>query len=161
MAYPRIETAQEWITMGYDADLNKAWNDAKTETLKLLGEQRNLSAQQAQSVMASASDCRISQVVNIKKGIHCLNPKTGSRAIAERPTSETSAFLVTHAVDPDLNRAMDSASMAMIKLLQEKKQLARLDAYGLASMTMDCRLGEMSDTGKNVHCVVPKNLWVN
>ena len=36
---------------------------------------------------------------------------------------------------------------------------ARLDAYGLASVAMDCRIGALSDAEKNVHCVLPKSLW--
>ena len=38
---------------------------------------------------------------------------------------------------------MDKASWGMIELLQKDKGLSRLDAYSLASMTMDCRVGEM------------------
>jgi hypothetical protein len=33
---PRIETQKSWITMGFDQDLNKAWNGVKDQTLKLL-----------------------------------------------------------------------------------------------------------------------------
>jgi hypothetical protein len=25
---------------------------------------------------------------------------------------------------------------------------------------MDCRIGAVSDTEKNVHCLVPKSIWV-
>jgi acetamidase/formamidase len=53
---------------------------------------------------------------------------------------------------------MDGASMAMIKLL-EGKGIARLDAYGLASVAMDCRVGDMSGKEGNIHCVLPKSLW--
>src|SRR4051812_36840126 len=73
--FPRIETAKSWITMGFDQDLNKAWDQTKAQTVKFLSEQRNVSADQADKLMASVSDCRVSQVVNVKKGIHCLNPK--------------------------------------------------------------------------------------
>lgn len=160
-AYPRIETPTHWITMGYDNDLNKALADARAETVKFLREQRGGSADDAGALMKDISDCRISQVVNIKKGVHCLNPKdTKARGIPERPTAETTQYFVTQATDADLNKAMDGASMAMIKLLQEKKGLTRLDAYGLASMTMDCRIGETGDAAKGVHCLVPKSLWV-
>ena len=31
--------------------------------------------------------------------------------------------------------------MGMIKLLEKDKKIARLDAYSLASMAMDCRVG--------------------
>ena len=67
---------------------------------------------------------------------------------------------MTTGTDPDLNKAMDTASMAMIGLLQEKKGLSRLDAYGLASLAMDCRLGDMSDAKKSVHCLLQKSLSV-
>ena len=160
LEWPRIETPTHWITMGFDRDLNLAWNQALAETLKLLGEQRKVSAAEAGAAMQAVSDCRVSQVVNIKKGIHCLNPKDASaRGIPERPTAETSTLYVTHAKDVDLNKAMDNASMAMIKFLEDKRGVARLDAYGLASAAMDCRIGDMTGAEKNVHCVTPKSLW--
>jgi acetamidase/formamidase len=158
--WPRIETKTSWITMGFDADLNKAWDQAKAETGKFLAEQRNISAAQAGALMPTVSDCRVSQVVNVKKGIHCLNPKNVSgKEDMERPIKETADYLVTHVKDADLNKAMNDASMAMIKLLETEKKVARLDAYGLASVAMDCRVGAVSDTEKNVHCVMPKSLW--
>jgi acetamidase/formamidase len=55
---------------------------------------------------------------------------------------------------------MDDASWAMIELLQEKKQLSRLDAYGLASMVMDCHLALPTGPQKSVHCLLPKSVWV-
>jgi acetamidase/formamidase len=67
---------------------------------------------------------------------------------------------VTVAKDADLNKAMDTASWAMIELLQNEKKLSRLDAYGLASMVMDCRLAAPSDAQKSVHCLLPKSTWV-
>jgi len=159
--FPRIETKTSWITMGFDQDLNKAWDQAKAQTIKFLSEQRNVSADQAARLMASVSDCRVSQVVNIKKGIHCLTPKNSRETEdMERPTKETPKYLVSYAKDADLNKAMDTASMGMIKLLENDKKIARLDAYGLASVAMDCRIGAISDTEKNVHCLVPKSIWV-
>ena len=157
---PRIETRNSWITMGFDQDLNKAWNGAKDQTIKLLSEQRKITAEQANALMAKVSDCRISQVVNIKKGIHCLNPKNATyKEDRERPTKETAQFYVSYATNADLNKAMDTASMGMIKWLEANKGIARLDAYGLASAAMDCRVGSISDTEKNVHCLMPKSLW--
>jgi acetamidase/formamidase len=157
---PRIETPKSWITMGFDQDLNKAWDMAKGQTIKLLAEQRSVSADQAAALMPKVSDCRISQVVNIKKGVHCLNPKNANDPEdMERPTQETARYYVTYAKDADLNKAMDQASMAMIKWLESDRKIARLDAYGLASVAMDCRVGAITDTEKNVHCVLPKSLW--
>lgn len=159
--WPRIETPKSWITMGYDKDLNKALDILKAETAKYLAAQRKVSTEKAIALMNKVSDCRISEVVNINKGVYCMNPKDAkSKLSAEHPIAETPKYFVTAATDADLNKAMDTASMAMIGLLQEKKGLSRLDAYGLASVAMDCRLGAMDDNGKSVHCLVPKSLWV-
>jgi acetamidase/formamidase len=51
--------------------------------------------------------------------------------------------------------------MGMIRFLEQKKGIARLDAYGLASAAMDCRVGNMSGAEKNVHCVMSKRFWRN
>jgi acetamidase/formamidase len=159
--FPRIETKTSWITMGFDQDLNKAWDQAKAQTVKYLSEQRKLPADRAAALMTTVSDCRVSQVVNIKKGIHCLSPKNPSaREDMERPTKETAKYYVSHAKDADLNKAMDAASMGMIKWLENEKKIARLDAYGLASVAMDCRVGAISDAENNVHCVLPKSIFV-
>jgi len=160
LSWPRIETATSWITMGFDQDLNKAWDQAKAETIKFLAEQRSVPEQQAGTLMTTVSDCRVSQVVNVKKGIHCISPKNvNGKEDMERPTRETSEYYVVHAKDADLNKAMNDASMGMFKFLETEKKIARLDAYGLASVAMDCRVGAVSDAEKNVHCLMPKSIW--
>ena len=76
--------------------------------MKFLSEQRGISAEQAATLITTVSDCRVSQVVNIKKGIHCLNPKNpGAAEDMERPTQETPNYLVTHVRDASLDKAMD------------------------------------------------------
>ena len=161
LEFPRIETKKSWISMGFDQDMNKAFAQAKAQTVKMISELRGVSAEQAEKLMPTISDCRVSQVVNVKKGIHCLTPKNPREAEdMERPTKETPKYLVSYAKDADLNKAMDTASMGMIKILENDKKIARLDAYGLASVAMDCRVGAISDTEKNVHCLVPKSIWV-
>jgi acetamidase/formamidase len=158
--FPRIETPKSWITMGFDQDLNKAWDQTKAQTIKFLAEQRKISPDQAAKLMPTVSDCRISQVVNVKKGIHCLNPKNvRDKEDMERPVIETPKYYVTHVKDADLNKSMNDASRAMIKWLESERRIARLDAYGLASVAMDCRVGAVSDTEKNIHCLLPKSLW--
>ena len=104
----------------------------------------------------------MSQVVDVNKGLHCFsakNPK-GQRKIEALPDAENKAYLVTVGKDADLNKAMDDASWAMIELLQNQKNLSRLDAYGLASMVMDCRLATPDGAQKAVYCLVPKSTWV-
>src|SRR6185436_10886049 len=66
LEFPRIETPTHWITMGFDQDLNLAWAQAMKETQKYLGEQRKLSAAEAAALLPTVSDCRVSQVVNVK-----------------------------------------------------------------------------------------------
>lgn len=160
--WPRIETPSDWITMGFDEDLGKALEAAKSESAKLIAEQRKLPADQAAALVPNIADCRVTQVVDIKKGVHCMIPKdaASTRPIPPRPTAETAEFLTTSARGPDLNKAIDEASWNMIELLQKSKSLSRLDAYALASIVMDCRIGEMMAPDKSVHCLIPKSTWV-
>ncbi len=162
LEWPKIERAKDWITMGFDEDLNKALDNAKSETTKFLAEQRTLKPEQALALMPKVSDCRVTQVVDIKKGVHCINPKDTKAMMSEpRPISETPQDLVTYAKGQDLNKAMDTASWDMIQLLQKQKGLSRLDAYSIASIMMDCRLGEIMAAEKSVHCLVSKSIWTS
>ncbi len=161
LEWPRIETPTHWLTVGYDQDLNKALDLLKAETTKYIAATRKVSASEAEAIMLKGWDCRVSEVVNVVKGTFCFNPKDAKApAPAPLPMGETAQDLVTYGASPDLNLAMDAASMAMINVLQEKRGLTRLDAYGLASMTMDCRIGAPTTAEKVVHCMVPKSLWV-
>jgi acetamidase/formamidase len=69
------------------------------------------------------------------------------------------ARAVTVARIADMNMAMDEASLAMIDLLSQTRKLDRLDAYGLASVALDCRIAPPIDGEVAVHCLVPKSLW--
>jgi acetamidase/formamidase len=68
--------------------------------------------------------------------------------------------LALSAADASLQAAMDAAARDMIALLHGRRGLPRLDAYALASLAMDARVGDMREVRKSVHCVVPKSLWV-
>jgi acetamidase/formamidase len=160
LEWPRIETPTHWLTLGYDQDLNKALDILKAETAKFIAEQRGVSGAEAEKIMLRTWDCRIAEVVDIVKGTFCFNAKDVDAKLPEKlPNAETASDYVTVGRSPDLNKAMDEASMAMINLLVEKRQMSRLDAYGLASIAMDCRIGATSDAEKNVHCLTPKSLW--
>jgi acetamidase/formamidase len=114
-----------------------------------------------EKTMLGAWDCRVSQVVDVNKGLHCFTAKPGVRwTIEALPDKENKTYLVTVGKDADLNKAMDTASWEMINLLEKEKKLSRLDAYGLASMVMDCRLAVPTGSEKTVHCLVPKSTWV-
>jgi acetamidase/formamidase len=160
--WPRIETKDAWITLGIDRDLNKALDLLKAQTTKLLTEQRNVGADAANKLMMDGWDCRVSQVVDVNKGLHCFTSKSAQLAkIEPLPERETDTYLVTIGKNADLNKAMDSASWDMIGLLEKDKKLSRLDAYSLASMVMDCRLAAPTGDEKAVYCLVPKSTWVS
>jgi acetamidase/formamidase len=159
--WPRIETKDAWITVGIDRDLNKALDLLKGQTVKLLTEQRNVGADAANKLMMDAWDCRVSQVVDVNKGLHCFTSKSAQPTkIEPLPERETDTYLVTIGKNADLNKAMDSASWDMIGLLEKDKKLSRLDAYSLVSMVMDCRLAAPTGDEKAVYCLVPKSTWV-
>jgi acetamidase/formamidase len=160
LEWPRIETPTHWLTLGYDQDLNKALDILKSETVKFIAEQRHVATADAQRIMMQGWDCRISEVVDIVKGTFCFNPKdVKARPPAALPSKETATDHVTVNSDADLNKAMDGASMGMIKLISQTRKLDRLDAYGLASVAMDCRIAPPSGSEVAVHCLMAKNLW--
>jgi acetamidase/formamidase len=163
LEWPRIETPDAWITLGIDKDLNAALDILKAETSKYLMESRKIGKDEADKQMMANWDCRVTQVVDVNKGLHCFSAKdAGARSSIEPlPSNENGTYIVTVGKDADLNKAMDSASWAMVELLQRQKGLSRLDAYALASMVMDCRLAAPSETEKAVHCLVPKSTWVS
>jgi acetamidase/formamidase len=160
LEWPRIETPTHWITIGYDQKLNVGIDLLKAETSKFLAETRKVSQADAEKIMIREWDCRISEVVNLVKGTYCMNPKSPRNGPA-LPTAENDQYYVTIVKDADLDKAMYGASMAMINLLQEKRKLARLDAYGLASIAMDCRIAPPAGGNeKTVHCLLPKSTFV-
>lgn len=159
--WPRVETPTAWITMGYDADLNKALDILKSETIKFIVEQRKVSAEQAEQIMYDTWNCPIAEVVNQIKGIYCILPKQPNAPKPEvLPKDDNAKFFVTYAKDADIQKAMSTASMAMIDKIVAKKNLTRLDAYSLASITMDCRTGVHKTGDKEIYCMMAKNLWV-
>jgi acetamidase/formamidase len=157
---PQVETPTSWITVGLGQNLDAAWDQAAAETAKFLSAQRGISLEQAAKLSATVSDCRVTQIANPIQGIHCLSPKQlDHKEDLERPTDETAQYHVTYAKDVAMNKAMDAASWSMIKLLEDKKKLTPLDAYGLVSLAMDCRIGAVSSAEMSIHCLVPKSLW--
>src|SRR5688572_248970 len=75
--WPRAETATHFIMMGFDEDLNEAMKIATRETVKFLAEQKMvpMSRDEAYALTSMVGDCRVSQVVDIRKGVHCMVPK--------------------------------------------------------------------------------------
>ncbi len=76
LAWPRIETKTDYIMVGFDEDLNKAFVNALNETVDFLVTQKHLTRDEAYSLASVAADCRVSQVVDVRKGVHCMIPKS-------------------------------------------------------------------------------------
>jgi acetamidase/formamidase len=159
LAWPRVETKDAWIAVGYDKDLNKAFDILKDETIKLIMEQRKVSKDQAEKIMLATWNCPIAEVVNGVQGVYCMVPKQAGVKAFVLPKSDNEKLFVTYAKDADLENAMKKASMDMINKIVETKKLSRVDAYTLASFTMDCRIAPHTTGDKEVHCMMAKNLW--
>ncbi|MDR6860993.1 acetamidase/formamidase family protein [Variovorax guangxiensis] len=159
LEWPRVETPTHWLSVGYDKDLNQAFHMLQEQTSMLIAEQSGLSPTDARSAMLSQWDCRISEIVNVLKGTYCMVPKAQSASGVALPTQDIPDAMVSYARNVDLNKAMDEAALSMIDRLAGERGLTRLEAYSLASMAMDCRLGRPAGAEREVHCLMKKNLW--
>ncbi len=75
LAYPRAETPTHWITMGMDPDLDQCLAMALRDMIALLGEIEGLSREDAYTLCSLAVDFRITQTVNVSRGVHAMLPK--------------------------------------------------------------------------------------
>jgi acetamidase/formamidase len=76
--WPWAETKANWVFMGFDEDLNQAMKIAVDQTVNWLSKQTivPMSREEAYALTSIVGDCRVSQVVDIRKGVHCLIPKS-------------------------------------------------------------------------------------
>ncbi len=160
LVWPRVETPKAWIAVGYDRDLDKAFDILKEETVKLIVEQKKVSADQAKKIMMDTWNCPIAEVVNGVQGIYCMLPKQAGAAKHVLLAEDNAEFFVTHGKDNDLEQAMKKASMAMLKKVSAVKKMNIEDVYALASFTLDCRIAPYESGEKEVNCAMPKSLWV-
>lgn len=72
---PRAETAEAWITMGFDQDLDDAAKQALRDMIALIREKSGIAAQDAYTLCSLAADLRITQTVDDNKGVHCVLAK--------------------------------------------------------------------------------------
>ena len=75
LAYPRAETPTHLITMGMDPDLDQCMAMALRDMIALLGERAGLSREDAYTLCSLAVDFRITQTVNVSRGVHAMLPK--------------------------------------------------------------------------------------
>ena len=76
--WPFIETRTHWISVGLHEDLNVAMVNATREAVNWLANQKMvpMTRYEAYALVSMAGDCRVSQVVDIRKGVHCMIPKS-------------------------------------------------------------------------------------
>ena len=76
--WPFIETRTHWISVGLHEDLNVAMVNATREAVDWLANQKMvpMTRYEAYALVSMAGDCRVSQVVDVRKGVHCMIPKS-------------------------------------------------------------------------------------
>jgi acetamidase/formamidase len=76
--WPWAETKTHWIFVGFDEDLTEAMKIATRQTVKFLSEQTlvPMSRDEAYALASLVADCRVTEVVDIRKGVHCMVPKS-------------------------------------------------------------------------------------
>jgi acetamidase/formamidase len=161
LTWPRIESPTHWMTLGYDRDMNIAAQIMEEETLKFLAEWKGLSSREARQYMTNYGDIRVAEVVNQLKGIYCMLPKEDSPVLSPLPQADTNEYYVTHATNADAMEAMNASALALVERIQEEKGLTALDAYSLASLALDARVGRLEPGAANIHCLMPKSIWIS
>jgi len=76
LAWPVAETQSHWIIIGLDKDLNTAMMLAARNTIKFLATQAKITELDAYALCSIAVSFRVTQVVDIVRGVHALIPKS-------------------------------------------------------------------------------------
>jgi len=74
--WPVAETATHWITMGLDKDLNAAMALAARNAIDFLASRAKLTPHDAYALCSVAVSFRVTQVVDIVRGVHAMIPKS-------------------------------------------------------------------------------------
>jgi acetamidase/formamidase len=76
--WPWAETKTHWIFTGFDEDLNAAARIAVQNSVSWLAAQQMvpMSRYEAYALTSLVGDCRVTEVVDIRKGVHCMIPKS-------------------------------------------------------------------------------------
>jgi len=75
-AWPIAETATHWITLGLDKDLNVAMTLAARNAIDFLAARTGLTKLDAYGLCSMAFSFRVTQVVDIVRGVHAMIPKS-------------------------------------------------------------------------------------
>jgi len=74
--WPIAETSTHWILLGLDKDLNVAMAMAARNAIKFLDSRAGLSELDAYALCSIAASFRVTQVVDIVRGVHAMIPKS-------------------------------------------------------------------------------------
>jgi acetamidase/formamidase len=75
-AWPIAETSTHWILLGLDKDLNVAMTLAARNAIKFLASRAGLTEIDAYALCSIATSFRVTQVVDIVRGVHAMIPKS-------------------------------------------------------------------------------------
>ena len=75
-AWPIAETPSHWIILGIDKDLNTAMTIAARNAIDFLATRAKLTKLDAYGLLSIAASFRVTQVVDITRGVHCMIPKS-------------------------------------------------------------------------------------
>ena len=75
-AWPIAETSTHWIILGLDKDLNAAMTMAARNAIAFLASRAKLTPLDAYALCSIAVSFRVTQVVDIVRGVHALIPKS-------------------------------------------------------------------------------------
>jgi acetamidase/formamidase len=76
LRWPRAETPTHYMTMGFDENLDVAIRTTLREMIDLLVERYKLSREDAYLLASDAADFSITQLVDGKRGVHAMIPKS-------------------------------------------------------------------------------------
>lgn len=74
-SYPRAETPDAFIAMGYDEDLTNATRKAVRNMIDFLVAAKGLSRDDAYMLVSTAGDVEVTELVDRNKGVHVVLPK--------------------------------------------------------------------------------------
>jgi acetamidase/formamidase len=74
--WPVAETPTHWITVGLDKDLNTAMTLAARTAIDFLASRAKLTPHDAYALCSIAASFRVTQVVDIVRGVHAMIPKS-------------------------------------------------------------------------------------
>ena len=75
-ALPEKENKSYLVTVGKDADLNKAMDDAAWAMIGLLEQEKKLTRLDAYSLASMVMDCRLAAPGATQNAVYCLVPKS-------------------------------------------------------------------------------------